>query len=73
MTTTHLECSCCGGDAGRWRQFHNQDAGYGMCARCVDSIMARGPAYLERHGIDINRTWGLPGVHREPAAHERTA
>lgn len=66
-----LECSCCGGDAGRWQQFHNQDTGYGMCARCVDSIVARGPQYIEAHGIDINRTWGLPGVHRAFASHEQ--
>lgn len=67
----HLECSCCGGSAGKWEQFHNQDTGYGMCARCVDSIVARGPQYLEAHEIDINRTCGLPGVHREPASHEQ--
>lgn len=67
----HLTCSCCGGDAGRFKQFHNQDTGYGMCPRCVDDIVERGPEYMERHGIDINQTWGMPGVHRAPAAHER--
>lgn len=65
-----LECSCCGGDAGRFAQWHNQDTGYGMCARCVDDIVARGPEYMERHCIDIVATWGIPGVHRAPAQHE---
>ena len=31
--TVSLECSCCGGDAGRFKQFLNQDDGYGMCPR----------------------------------------
>lgn len=67
----HLECSCCGGDAGRFAQFHNQDTGYGMCPGCVDDIVARGPEYLARHEIDITATWGVPGVHRAPATHEK--
>lgn len=65
-----LECSCCGGDAGRFAQWFNQDDGYGMCPSCLDSIVARGPEYMARHEIDPLKTWGIPGVHRAPATHE---
>jgi hypothetical protein len=67
----HLECACCGGDAGRFYQWHNQDTGYGACPGCVDSTMARGPEYLARHEIDFIDLYGIPGVHRAPATHEK--
>ena len=70
MKKVHLECSCCGGYAGRFEQFWNQDDGYGVCTRCVDDIIERGEEYMAFHGIDINKTWGLPDVHRAPASHE---
>lgn len=31
-----LECCCCGGDAGRFVQWHNRDTGYGLCQGCID-------------------------------------
>lgn len=60
-----MQCACCGSDAGRWKQWFNQDSGYGVCARCVDWIMDRerrtpmGPA-------EFRRTYGVPGVNYEP-------
>ena len=51
--TVSLECSSCGGDAGRFQQFWNQDDGYGMCPRCIDEIVARGlPAENECSGTE---------------------
>lgn len=53
-----LTCACCGGDAGRWTQWHNQDAGWGLCPNCAAWIAGR-------RDTDLDRTYGLPGVHRE--------
>lgn len=33
--TVSLDCCVCGGDAGRWAQHWNRDAGYGICSACV--------------------------------------
>lgn len=66
----YLQCACCGSDAGKWSQWHNQDAGYGMCSTCVDRIIERGQEYMDRQGIDIDATYGIAGVHRAPSKHE---
>lgn len=62
-------CACCGADAGRWQQWHNQDTGYGLCRACADRIATHQP--FGRPG-ELNdpaafcRTYGLPGIHYEP-------
>src|SRR5450830_1519394 len=50
----HLRCCCCG-DEAYGRQFHNQDLGYGLCARCV--------SYVTPRTEDMARTYGIEGVH----------
>lgn len=61
MTTKRqMECSCCGGDAGRFVQWHNRDTGYGVCARCIAWIAVRGETAEE-----IERLYGRAGVHYE--------
>lgn len=60
-----LQCACCGGDAGRWRQHWNQDTGYGICARCRD--------WVQRDGMDpaeFRQTYGKPGLNLEPKTVE---
>ena len=37
-----LTCCVCGGEAGHWQQHWNRDNGYGVCAKCVDWVKARG-------------------------------
>jgi len=34
-TIRNMTCCVCGADAGRWRQHHNRDDGYGICTACV--------------------------------------
>ena len=42
-----LSCACCGSDAGKWKQFSNQDAGWGLCRKCAAPLLVRaGRAYL---------------------------
>lgn len=54
-------CACCGGDAGRFVQWPNQDAGYGLCRPCVEWIQRRGTHTPE----EFERTYGREGVHYE--------
>lgn len=54
-----LECNCCGGDAGRFRQWWNRDTGFGQCGRCTDWSLERGESLA--HVRDMA---GDPGVHR---------
>lgn len=53
----HLRCACCGADAPAFRQWHDQDAGYGLCPRCSVGITAKEGAEY------VRRTYGQPGVH----------
>lgn len=55
-----LTCTCCGGDAGKWHQFWNQDTGYGLCASCASWIASRG--YSQEY---LDETYGKEGLHRE--------
>lgn len=53
----HLECCCCGGDAGRWKQHWNRDDGYGICMSCVAHQVGR-------YGIPmIEDLYGKEGVN----------
>lgn len=58
-----LRCSCCGGYAGRWRQWPNRDTGYGVCAPCIKWMRER----IER-GVqtdDLARNYGVAGINYE--------
>lgn len=63
-TTRFLKCACCGGDAGCWEQWHNQDTGWGLCAPCSAWIAGRGMRPEE-----MNSVYGMVGVHREAPTH----
>lgn len=65
-----LTCTCCGGSAGRWQQWPNQDTGYGLCPHCRDWIWKRNQPSLPHS--EFIRTYGKPGVNYEafPAGHE---
>lgn len=68
VRTRFLTCACCNGHAGRWQQWHNQDTGFGLCARCAD--------WIHRRGMDaatLTQTYGKAGIHREAAAFEKGA
>ncbi|UUZ75481.1 hypothetical protein LP414_27585 [Polaromonas sp. P1(28)-13] len=58
-----LECSCCGGDAGRFEQHPNRDTGYGVCRRCIDWMLGRGTTAEE-----ILRNFGNEGVNYQAPA-----
>lgn len=67
-----LTCACCGGDAGIWQQWHNQDTGFGLCAKCADWITERDARLPADFRTDLTHHYGRPGYHRAPATHERT-
>ena len=54
----HMQCSCCGADAGRFQQWSNRDTGWGICRSCIDWIKGRGETAEE-----IHRLFGVEGVH----------
>lgn len=62
---TSKTCSCCGGEAGKWQQWHNRDTGWGMCRVCIDWLVQRD----SRDGTPeaVWDLYGIPGVHHEPA------
>ena len=60
-----LECCCCGGDAGRWQQWWNRDAGYGLCGRCATWIATRETKQDRPTAEEMNRCYGIEGVHRQ--------
>lgn len=57
-TPRRLKCSRCGGEAGQYRQWPNQDTGWGICRECVDWLHSRGNAPDE-----IRNLYGDEGVH----------
>ena len=61
VKTRRLTCACCGDYAGRWQQYHNQDTGFGLCARCVAWIKERNR--FDDGGGDFEATYGKPGVN----------
>ena len=61
MAKKQKTCSCCGGDAGKFEQWPNQDKGWGVCRSCVDWILGRGTTHEEFH-----QTHGVAGIHYEP-------
>ena len=70
MAKRFLRCACCGGNAGHWQQWENQDTGWGVCATCVDDMVG---GRLGRHPVTTEevRAWdGRAGVHRAPSSNE---
>ena len=61
MAKKQKTCSCCGGDAGKFEQWHNRDAGYGVCRKCADWILGLGETPEQFH-----RCYGVAGIHYEP-------
>jgi hypothetical protein len=53
-----LTCSCCGSAAGRFKQWHNRDTGWGICRKCVDWILGRG-----EDPETFRRCYGDEGIH----------
>ena len=59
-----LACACCGGDAGRFVQWWNQDTGFGICASCVAWLRADRPGKGPRETADdIRDYYGVEGVN----------
>lgn len=59
MAKKQKTCSCCGGDAGKFEQWHNRDTGYGLCRKCANWIETR------ETPDDIYRCYGVAGIHYE--------
>lgn len=59
MTTKKSEkdCTCCGGEAGQWAQWWNQDTGYTVCESCLE-LCGGG----QTPG-DFTLCYGQPGEH----------
>ncbi len=66
--TKDMTCACCGGSAGKYKQHHNQDKGYGLCLKCYDWIKGRGESVAQ-----MRRTYGKPGLHHEARAFKHYA
>lgn len=60
MKKKSLICSCCGADAGRWYQWPNRDAGYGVCLSCVVWVSSR------ESPEDIEHQYGVHGINYGP-------
>lgn len=59
MTARPKTCACCGDVTAPLEQWHNQDGGFGLCARCAEWIESRqGAEYLQD-------CYGQRGVHIE--------
>ena len=62
--TRQLTCCCCGESAGRWKQWHNRDTGYGLCKRCAEWIKQHRPFGHEPiTPEEFERTYGVEGVN----------
>jgi hypothetical protein len=53
-----LECCCCGGNAGKFKQWWNRDDGYGICPDCIKDFRAKGMSEKE-----IRDCYGVEGVN----------
>jgi len=57
-------CACCGGDAGHYAQWHNQDKGHGICRTCVERVKAHRPfGHDPITPEQFQRTYGIEGVN----------
>lgn len=54
-----LQCTVCGGHAGNFKQWWNQDTSWGICKTCAVSELAHyGPE-------EMRKTYGVEGVNYE--------
>ena len=60
MAEHYMSCTCCGGNAGYWRQWPNQDTEFGLCLDCDEWMSERGSTPQE-----MCETYGIPGRHRD--------
>lgn len=68
MTVVYQDCACCGGDAGKHRQWPNQDYEYGVCGSCAVWIAGR------EGWASVFDCYGKPGAHWSlPSDFEPTA
>jgi hypothetical protein len=58
MFVRKLRCCSCGGDAGRWAQHVNRNAGEGWCLVCITRLRCAGAGPEE-----IKYLCGVEGVH----------
>jgi hypothetical protein len=59
-----LTCAVCGDNAGRWKQHHNRDTGYGVCKSGVEWLIN------VRHASDaeMKNNYGIAGVnYKDPS------
>jgi len=61
-----LTCSCCGGEAPAYGQWHNRDRGYGLCGGCATRISRRS----DYDPQEFKRCYGEEGIHWMPADAE---
>ena len=61
-----LSCACCGGDAGYWKQWSNQDRGWGLCRLCADHLTDDSDGAPRYSHAELRNTYGVPGVHFQP-------
>lgn len=70
-----LKCCVCGGEAGHWEQWHNQDTGWGVCRTCVDWISTKESTKACHNELldplQFARTYGLAGKNYEPTKFQR--
>lgn len=66
MTKRQLICTCCGGYAGSYKQWWNQDTGYGMCKSCADHILSKGRMSVQ----EFTSAYGKANIHREQSDFE---
>ena len=57
MAKRNLTCCVCGGNAGRWEQHWNRDAGYGICFACITWVR------LGETEEEIAQNYGKEGVN----------
>ena len=59
-----LTCACCGGNAGKFQQWYNQDTGYGICARCIAWMRQPTATKAVRESEEnIRDYYGIEGVN----------
>ncbi len=53
-----MDCTCCGGGVGWYKQHWNQDNGYSVCADCI--VIVFRPRHTEE---EIKQLYGIEGVN----------
>jgi putative N-acetylmannosamine-6-phosphate epimerase len=63
-----LTCSCCGDRAGRFHQWPNRDAGYGICRKCIEWFLRDERMTAEQ----IKDCYGIDGINYAAKGHGLT-